>query len=617
MSLSTLSMLFRAVLIFISFSGLCAAVHKGLKLNVFIAPYVTVCGIIIALMFAGMLRILEPVFWLLYAAGFAGALYAILTPPRRISGLGWTLIVAAVAYIAFLIWRFYLCPLASNDDISHWGLVSRHMLRHNCLPDKNAPYVFFQSYPAGSPAFIYYICKTIAHNEGIQLVAFNFLLAPLFLPVFSLISSKRKRFGYPIALAFFVFLFHFFRNMISMQVDHLLAFFGIGMIASIAHYRDDLKYALLTAIPGMLAVVYIKNSGMFFACMSVLCLAWNAHRHHAKRSSIFKIILLGTLCFVGAYLLWILHIRLSFPAALETKHAISISAYAEELNTKGGSVVFQILKLLLFKLFEFTYNQALTFIFTLGCAGTIVYGCFAVPACREQFRKYWNAFLLCAAAYGIWYIMLCGMYLFSMPEEEALMAASYWRYNGTGCTYLIGLTGIVFFLFWGRENQPVPKLVSVLPVCGILYLVAAVAVYPIPQAQNLIPGMYRPTTLSNIRRQLKTAREEYQLEDSDKFLIFCNPTEVYFSVYMNHLYHVKYEFETADILMVAEQDGLFLAGSTEDKDFYTDITPFLEETLYERDVLLIMNPSENFESQLDNFLETYTGDIKIIRTYNY
>ena len=617
MTLSTASMVFRALLIFVSFSGLCAATHKALKLNIFIAPYVTVCGIIITLMFAGMLRILEPAFWLLYAAGFAGVLYSILTPPRKFFGLGWVLMAAAIAFIAFLVWRFYFCPLYLNDDISHWALVSRHLLRHDCFPDRNAPYVFFQSYPLGSSVFIYYICKTLSSSEGMQLVAFNFLLAPLFLPVFSLISSKRRRLCYPVALAFFVFLFHFFRAPISMQVDHMLAFFGIGIIASITYYRDNPKYALLTAIPGMLAVVYVKNSGMFFALMGVLCLAWNARRHQAKCSTVLKIILFGTLGFIGAYLLWVLHIRLSFPAALETKHAISISAYAEEVSAKGVTVILQILKHLFIKFFQFTYSQALTFVFTIGCAATIVYGCFAVPACRKQFRKYWNALLLCAAAYAIWSVMLCGMYLFSMPEEEALKAASFWRYNGTGCTYLMGLTGIVFFLFWGRESQPVPKLLSVLPVCGILYLAAAVAAYPIPQAQNLIPGMDRPTVLSDIRRQLKTAREEYQLEDSDKYLVFCNPPEVQFAVYMNCLYHVKYEFETADILMIAEQDGLFLAGSTDDKDFYTDITPFLEEAMSKRDVLLLMNPSDIFESQLNSFLETYTGDIEVIRAYEY
>lgn len=617
MSLSTIALIGRALLLFVSFSGLCAAIHKALKLNIFIAPYVTVCGIIVSLMLAGMLRVLEPVFWLLYAAGFAGILYALLTSPRRISKAGWTLILSAAAFIIFLVWRFYFCPLRTNDDVSHWALVSRHLLRHNCFPDKNATYVFFQSYPLGSSAFIYYVCKTIANNEGMYLVAFNFLLAPLFLPVFSLISPKCKRSCYPIALACFIFLFHFFRAMISLQVDHLLAFFGIGMIASIAYYRDNFKHALLTAIPGILAVVYVKNSGMFFALMSVLCLAWNANRHHAKRSTVFKIILLGMLGFIGAYLLWILHIRLSFPAALETKHAISISAYAEEVGRKGGAISLQILKALITKLLGFSRDQLLTLIFTLGCAGTIAYACFVSPACQGKFRKYWRALLFCASAYGIWIIMLYGMYLFSMPEEEALMAASFWRYNGTGCTYLMGLTAIVFFLFWGRGYRPSPKLFSVLPVLSILYLAATIIAYPFPQAQDLISAMNRPTSLSNIRRQIKTAREEYQLKDSDKLLVFCNPSDGKFGAYMNYLYHIKYEFETSDILMIAEKDGVFLAGSVDNKDYYTDITPFLEKALYERDALLVMDPSDTFEAQLGSFLESHSGNIDIIHSYNY
>ena len=86
---------------------------------------------------------------------------------------------------------------------------------------------------------------------------------------------------------------------------------------------------------------------------------------------------------------------------------------------------------------------------------------------------------------------------------------------------------------------------------------------------------------------------------------------------MNYFYHVKYEFETTNILMIAEKDGVFLAGSTDDKEYYTDIAAFLNETLPDCDALMILDFSENFESQLNSFLETYTGDATVIRAYNY
>lgn len=147
--------LIRAVLLFLSFSGLCAALHKGLKIHVFIAPYVAVSGIIICLMLGGMLRILEPVFWTLYIGGFLALIYALLVPPRKILRSQWALGIAAIVFIAFLVWRFYFCPLESNDDISHWALVARHLLRYDSFPDKTATYVFFQSYPLGMASFIY------------------------------------------------------------------------------------------------------------------------------------------------------------------------------------------------------------------------------------------------------------------------------------------------------------------------------------------------------------------------------------------------------------------------------------------------------------------------------
>lgn len=610
-SLDIVVLLVRALLLALSFIGLCASVRTVFNINRFIAPYIVSSGVIVVLMISGMLRILEIAFWAIYALGFIGLVYSYLVR-RRKPDFG--LIAAMGAFCCFLVWRFYFCPLNSNDDISHWGLVARHLLRHDTFPDKNATYVFFQSYPLGAASFIYYVCKTIANHEGLYFVASNFLLAPLFLPVFSLISEKRKS-GYIIGTALFVFLFHHFRNMLTLQVDATLAFFGIGIIASIAYYRNNTKYALLSAIPGMIAVVYIKNSGMFFGFIASICLAWNIQRRGGKRSAAWKTGIGCILGFVCAYLLWILHIRLSFPAALESKHAISISAYAHELSAKGATVAVQVLKVLVQRLFGFSLDQIFTLAFTLGCAGMIAYGCLAVPSHRGELRKYWRALLACAAVYGIWFILLCGMYLFSMPEEEALMAASFWRYNGTGTTFLMGLTAIVFFLFWGREGMPLPRLYSVLVAGCMAFMLAVAVLYPIPKAQKILSPLKRTTGYFSMRSRIKAAREEYQLEDDDRFLIFCNPSNDGFGVYANYYYQVKYEFETTNILMIAENDGLFLAGSWDEKDFYNDLSGFFETALYECDALLLLDSSELFESQLEAFLESYTGDISIIKAY--
>lgn len=613
MTMSILDLLGRALLMLASFTGLCAFVRTQLKVNRFIAPFAVCCSAIVLLMLGGMLRVLEPVFWLIYIAGFAGLIFVYGVRRQRPE---YGLIAAMGLFVLFLVWRFYFCKFYANDDISHWSLVTRHLLKYDAFPDKNTSYVFFQSYPLGAPVFIYYICKTIGSSEGLYMVAYNFLLGAMFLPVFSLISPKNRRCRI-VAVACFVFLFHYFRNMTSLQVDILLPFMGIGTIAAIAHHRHDFRRALALALPGVIAVVYVKNSGMFFALMGVICLLWTARRSGVPMRRQWKAGLLCTAGFIGAYLLWTLHIRLSYPAALETKHAVSLTAYAAEIAIKGGATALQVIQVLLGELLGFSMNQLLALAFALGCAGVAAFTCLTQPDQRAQLPRLLRAFALCAGVYGVWFVLLCGMYLFSMPTEEALGAASFWRYNGSGLTYMMGLIAIVFFVFWGSEANARAKLSRPLSAAAALFLVVLAAVYPFPQAQKALFALDRPTEYSDMRRGLIAAREEYQLDNDDHFLIVCSPTTEGFGIYANYYYQVKYEFETTNIHMIAEKDGQFLAGTWEEKDYCADITPFLEDVIDQCDAVLVMDKSEAFETQLNAFLETYQGDTPVIYAYQY
>ena len=83
--MSTLLIAIRALLLMISFAGLCIGTSKILKIRLCIAPSVAAGGIIVLLMLAGMLRALEPMFWALYIAGFAAVINLFLTPPEDFS----------------------------------------------------------------------------------------------------------------------------------------------------------------------------------------------------------------------------------------------------------------------------------------------------------------------------------------------------------------------------------------------------------------------------------------------------------------------------------------------------------------------------------------------------
>jgi len=115
------------LLLALSFIGLCATARNSLKLDRFVAPFFTACSIIVLLMLGGMLRVLPYVFFAVYIGGFAGLVWTYFV--RRVRP-DFALIALLAAYAIYLVLRFYPCPLFRNDDVSHWGLVARYLLRH-------------------------------------------------------------------------------------------------------------------------------------------------------------------------------------------------------------------------------------------------------------------------------------------------------------------------------------------------------------------------------------------------------------------------------------------------------------------------------------------------------
>lgn len=624
MSSETWFLLARGLLLAMSFVGLCAGLRVLLKLDRFVAPFVAVSGVIAALMLGGMAGVLSVAFWLLYALGFLGLIYAYFI--RRVKP-AYGLIAAMLVFCVFLVWRFYPCPLYRNDDVSHWGLVARHLLRYDRFPNGDDSFVFFQSYPLGAASFIYYVARSLINSEGLYLVAQNFLLGALFLPMFSLIRENR-RLCYPIAAAIFLLFFHFFRNMIDLQVDTMLAFFGMGLCACAARYRNDLKRALISVLPGMIAVVYVKNSGMFFAACAAFCLAWSA-RGDAKSSNqnksreqnggaakkrALRTALFAVAVSVAAYLLWIVHLKFAFAAALESKHAVSLSAYAAQAASKGMGTILRIVGVILRKAVSIDKIQLIALAYTLGAGALLIWGCLKLPDQRGYLKRAIRLLVAGVCAYLVWFVLMVFMYIFSMPKYESLIAAGFHRYNSTGLLFMMGLITILLFSFFCDRKSFDPRqllplrlaqIASVICLAGFCLLL----IHPVPGAFGRI--LFRNTQYSPIRAGLISAHEQYHLPEGGRYLFYVSDDRGV-GPYTEY-YHVKYEFETGDILLVSGV-GPYLSGTHAEGLVKTDdARAYVEAHIDDCDAFFILNSSPDFEAQLEPFLKDYAGDTPIIR----
>ena len=606
--MASLLLLGRALLLAASFTGLCALLRVRCKLDACVAPFTASCGIIVILMLAGFMNVMFPAVCALYALGFAGLIYAYLI---RRSAPSLPLLLAFILFCAFLVWRFYFCPLYRNDDLSHWGLVARHLLRHDRLPAAGDDFVYFQSYPLGTACFIYYIGRMITNTEGIYLVAQNLLLAALFLPVFSLIRQERRIF-IPIAAALFFLLFYFFRYSVTLQVDLVLSFFGIGIAAAIVRYRDDFQRAMLSVLPAILGVAYIKNSGLFFAAVSAAILFRAAKRCGVRRAGLLSAATFAAS--VLAYALWELHISLHFPAALETKHAVSLTSYMQQFFSKDASVIRRVAWAQLRELIRPTSERVFCLAVMVPCALVLLAAARRLPA--DQRRRAHGDLFKIIAVYFIWFAFIFLMYIFSMPEEEALCVAGFFRYNSTGLAYMMGLTAILVFDVLQRTDA-LRSLLRWGSRLGLLFIVITIAVTAWPtRFTRDIQKFYRDTQLSPLRQTLADAREALDLRDGSRFLVYW--LEDYAKEEFNHraFYTIKYEFETNDIVLISNSVHDPAAYSVNGDRVWLDledVTGRVEAEIDRADAFLILGDSADFEEKIQPFLATYAGDTPIYR----
>jgi len=620
----TLWLALRAVLLGASFCGLCATARNSLKIDRFVAPFAVACGVIAALMFAGMLRLLQYGFWAVYLAGFAGLVYTYVIRRARPD---FALIGLLAAFAALLTWRLYPCTLSYSDDISHWGLVARHMLRANAFPDAAMDTLRFSSYPPGSASFIYYISRTLSHHEGIWMIANNFLMGIFFLPVLSHIRSNRALSGTFVA-AVFLALFGVINPVETLRVDWQLGFFCVGVTSALSWYREDLKRALFVGVPAMIAVVFFKSSGLFFAALTVLCLATIAARGERPRAAVWRVLLLGAACFLGAYLLWTLNVRLTFPAGLDSKHAVSISAYAERASSRGVDFMLLIARKMASMLLRPSITQIVGALFVLGCAAACLIVAKANPGLRRELPRALKGILSGVGVHAVWLVMVFFMYVFSMPTDEALALASFSRYNDTGLICMIGMAAVALVDFLGRG--PLPKPFRALYWGALALLLAAAVVRP-----AAVSGQFRRTTVgyNRLRTRLIAAREALQADAGGKYMIYWNEgtgNHLDYSMY----YHVKYEFDTPRISGImrrrepdeagafeylkvesAKADNDPSAGHAVGREYGDDPIDYIRGHIGEFDALIVVDEDAEFEAALNSFIAEYRGGTPILFAY--
>ena len=419
-----LTLLIKIALLMLSNLGYWEFFRSKSRLNVYFLPAFTIGTQFLVLFAAGVLNFLAEAAYAVYILGlllFLGALRKEkggLLKPYLNWGYGF---LAVVTVLAALEVRGQLFSL--YDSFSHWALVVRNILSTDGFPNFADEVITFQSYPLGSASYLYYFCKMIGTGEDVQMLAQVFMTLCMILPLFAYVKKNPL-----VCTVFLTLLTNFFlcyiSDILDISVDTLLPLTGMAAVLLLHHEclapEEAERRSVFYAVPLLCLTVQIKNSGIFFAAAGAVLLL--ASMKKDRKDILSKLAVAASPAAV--LLLWSRHCDYVFARAAATKHSMRADWYSSIFAEKSPEDI----RIIVGKVAKYavTRKELLCLVLWLAVLGIMVW-LFAGALKKPYLRLLaWSAGL-----YVVYVIGIMGMYLFSMPLEEALSVGSLSRYAKT------------------------------------------------------------------------------------------------------------------------------------------------------------------------------------------
>ena len=585
--------IFKIALWLLSFGGLCAFFARTLRLPGGFAPLFSLSAVSVLLTFSGMLGALLPSAVFVYGAGFLCVLYELLRRVRlktrfRIQNL--YVLILVLAWLIYCFFRLKTYLPYENDDLSHWALVARELLRTNALPTENTKILIFSSYPVSSAVNIDYFCRFVGESEWLYAYAQAFYRLIAFLPLFGLIKKNRV-FGYASFVLAFLFIARAGGYIVSLRVDPLLTAYGAGAFAGILLMKEKDSCLSFALIPVMMMLTLTKNSGIFFALTAALALGMKT----SKGRFDVKSFLIGSGASALSLGVWLFHVSRTFPEGLSTKHAVSLSSYFENAAEKGLDSTVKIAKAFINALVSPLPSDLVIyamFVLALAFMGLLIY-----TFKKQKLIKPLIGMLgFLATVYISYLIFLFTMYIVSMPEKEALAAASFTRYHRTVTLYM-GACALAFVYKTACHEKIVLNRARRIWIFSAL--ACLIAITHLTVSLDTRPGVILSAKQdrSDRRKEIIEQKEAFGIEDGKGYLIFCAPDESENENNTDSLYYLyKYEFSSTRIGLVyaSGESGKYIFHTYDNKRSPSSLDEIFKEAEGMFEYLIFHEKEETF-----------------------
>lgn len=466
-------------------------------------------------------------------------------------------IILALAFLFILKDKY----LIHYDNFSHWGMIVKEILLENRLPNFKSTQIIFTAYPPGTACFIYYICKFIGSSEGMMLFAQSLLiLAGLY--TFLVFCDKNKiiNYVYVIIMSIYLLIGNIFID--QLLVDTIIPIMALSSLCIIITYKTDSKKALVYNIPILSLLMIVKNSSVFFIIIDLV--VWFIYFiKNAGIKNIYKqkYILLILLPFILMFL-WSCHTKLVFDEPQNSKHAMSISNYANTFKSKENSDFNFIFEKMIEKMTslenkenEIILISALSFVIMFALA-------FKNKEKRNNIICYFVLFLI---TYILYQVSLYCMYLFSMPINEARTLSGYSRYYSTVSLFLYGISVITILNFEKTEYEQNSKIKNIfIKMIFLILIVFPVILYR--DNLNLFFCSKQSDSKNSLRYEIVNIKEKNNIEEKKSYLIYISNDKNVDADYLTHM--CEYEFRTINVKIINNFDELRDMNEIFDYDYF-------------------------------------------------
>lgn len=436
----------RLIAFLLSSVGYVAFVRAYWKIPVRASYIFVFSGLALLMYFAGLAGVLPYAAYTLFALGFA---LLILVAVRKKLALAYNrsslsaLNIAFIAVFGLIIASLIDTRFIHYDNFSHWAVVVKYMLVTDRIPDAASAIIDFKSYPLGSSSFIYYVCRIVGNGEGVMLAAQAILLFAGFYAVFGAIRDQ-KRFLLVALLGLGCSIMAYFNISIrinNLLVDFLLPVLTLAAIGAMLSERERFLRLCATTLPILGLLVLVKSTGIVFAALAFVYLLYRSvqfQRADAKLRPFFWAALGAIVLSLLPLALWNVHTSLAFPQDT-SKFSYDFQALSSFSVDKTPEQVRSIILLFL---------RTATDIKQLSTLGILLFNGVALASylvARFVFHKRWEllkTLLILDIAVVLHNVGILGMYIFSMPPDEALRRAGFERYASSMTLFLLGALSI-------------------------------------------------------------------------------------------------------------------------------------------------------------------------------